>query len=77
MQMITLVQGTINLVAQFVKIILQILTSHLRDWTKLFLDHKRVKRPKTTYNNEKLALRIRQYVVEHIQNMDKGLADLG
>ena len=35
----------------------------------------RVKRPKTKYNNEELAPRIRRYILEHIQNLNKVLAD--
>ena len=35
-----------------------------------------VKRPKTKYNNEKVILEIRRYVLKHIQNLDKILADL-
>lgn len=35
-----------------------------------------VKKPKTIYNNKKMALNIRQYVFRHIQNLDKILADL-
>ncbi len=36
----------------------------------------RVKGPKTKYNNEELAPRIRRYILEHIQNLNKVLADL-
>lgn len=32
--------------------------------------------PKTRYNNEKVASRNRCYILEHIQNLDKVLADL-
>ena len=64
------------MVAQFVKIVLKILTPYLRDQTKPFLDNVGVKRPKTTYNNKELVPRIRRYVVEYIQNLDKVLADL-
>ena len=35
-----------------------------------------VKGPKTKYNNEEVALGIRRYILEHIQNLDKVLADL-
>ena len=76
MRMTTLAQDATNSVAQFVRIVLKILASHLRDRAKPFLDYMGVKRPKTTYNNEELAHGIGQYVVEHIQNLDKVLADL-
>lgn len=36
----------------------------------------RVKEPKTTYNNKEPVPGIRRYVVKHIQNLDKVLADL-
>lgn len=35
-----------------------------------------VKGPKAKYNNEEVALRIRRYIFEYIQNLDKVLADL-
>ena len=35
-----------------------------------------IKKLKTTYNNKEIAPRIRQYIVEHIQNLDKVLANL-
>ena len=35
-----------------------------------------IKGPKTTYNNEEVAPGITRYVFEHIQNLDKVLADL-
>ncbi len=76
MRMTTLTQSATNSVAQFVRIVLKILAPHLRDQTKLFLDDVGVKRPKTTYNNKELAPGMRRYVVEHIQNLDKVLADL-
>ena len=48
----------------------------MRDQAEPFLDDVGIKGPKTTYNNEELALKIRCYVVEHIQNLDAVLADL-
>ncbi len=66
--MTTLPQGATNSVAKFVRIVLKILTPHLRDRAKLFLDDLGVKGPKTKYNNEELAPGIRRYVLEHIQN---------
>ena len=76
MRMTMLAQGATNLVIQFIKIVLKILALHLRDRAKPFLNDVGVKRPKTIYNNEELALGIRQYMIEHIQNLDKVLADL-
>ena len=71
-----LAQNTTNLVTQFVRIVLKILAPNLRDWAKPFLDDIGVKRLKTMYNNKELAFEIKQYVVEHIQNLDKVLTDL-
>ncbi len=72
----TLPQGATNSVAPFVRIVLKILAPHLRDRAKSFLNDLGVKGPKTKYNNEELALGIRRYVLEHIQNLDNVLADL-
>lgn len=35
-----------------------------------------VKEPKTTYNNNKPASKIKQYIIKHIYNLDKVLVDL-
>lgn len=70
-QIITLAQDTINSVAQFIRILLKILSSHLRNGTPLFLDDIRVKDPKTIYNNKELSLVMKQYMIEYIQNLDK------
>ena len=75
-QMTTLAQSATNLVAQVVKIMFKILAPHLCNQAKSFLDDKRIKKPKTTYNNKELTPKIRQYVLEHIQNLDKILANL-
>lgn len=64
------------MIVQYVKIMLKILTPYLYDQVKPFLDNIEIKGPKTIYNNKKLVLGIRQYVVEHIQNLDKILIDL-
>ncbi len=75
-QMITLPQGAINSVAQFVQIVLKIIAPHLRDRAKLFLDDVGIKGPKTKYNNKKVAPGIRHYDLKYIQNLDKFLTDL-
>lgn len=46
MRMTTLAQGAINLVAQFVKIVLKIFALYLQDQAKLFLDNMGIKGPK-------------------------------
>lgn len=55
---------------------LKILAAYLRNQTLLFLDNIGIKSPKTIYNNEKLALRIKRYVIKHIKNLDKVCEDL-
>lgn len=42
----------------------------------LFIDDVKIKRPKTTYNNEKTTFGIRHYNLEHIQWLDAMLADI-
>lgn len=58
MQIITLVQGITNLVEQFIRIILKILASIYKIELNFFFENMRIKRPKTTFNNKKLALEI-------------------
>ena len=76
MRMTTLAQSVINSIVQFVKIVFKILAPHLHDWAKHFLDDAVIKGPKSTYYNKEVAPGIRWYVFEHIQNLDKVLADL-
>lgn len=76
MQMIILPKSTINSIVQFVWIVFKILAPYLWDQAKLFLDNVEVKKPKTKYNNKKVAPKIRCYILEHIQNLDKVVADL-
>lgn len=66
MQMTTLAQDATNLVSQFVKIELKILPPYLCNRTLPLLDNVGIKSPKTMYNNEKLAPKIKQFVIEHI-----------
>lgn len=74
--MTTLLESAINLVAQFIRIGLKILTSYLQDQAKPFLNNVGVKKPKTKYNNEELASKIRCYVFKNIQTLDMILVDL-
>lgn len=57
-QITTLVQGTIYLVAQFVRIVFKILEPYSRKRAKPFLNDIGVKGLQITYNNEKLAPKI-------------------
>lgn len=76
MLMTTLLQGVTNSVSQFIRIIHKILASYLQNQVKPHLDDIGIKGLKTKYNNEELALGIRHYVFEYIQNLDMVLADL-
>ena len=75
MRMTTLSQGIINSVLQFVRIVTEILAAHPQDRAKQFLDDLGIKKPKTEYNSEEVALGIWRYILEHIQNLDEILAD--
>ncbi len=52
------------------------LAAHLRDRAKRFLDDLGVKGRKTRYNNKEVALGIRRYILEHIQNLDAVFVNL-
>lgn len=67
--MIIVPQGAINFLAQFIQIVFKILIPYLQVQIKPFLDDLRVKSPKTKCNNEELALEIRCYILEYIQNL--------
>ncbi len=57
------------------RVIIKILQDHLSRYL-LFIDDIGVKSPKIIYNNKEMAPGIRKYVLEHIQWLDKILADL-
>lgn len=76
MRITTLALGATNSVFQFDRIVLKILAAYLCNQVLLFLDDVGIKDLQTIYNNEKLALGIKCYVIEHIQNLDKILVDL-
>lgn len=75
-QKTTLAQATTNSVIQFTRIVLKILALYLQNQVLPFLDNVRIKGLKSIYNYKKLVLGIKQYIIEHIQNLDKILADL-
>ena len=72
----TLPQGATNSVAQFVRIVTKILEDLIPDVCRPFLDDVGVKGPKTDYGGEESAPGIRRFVLEHIINLDRTLADL-
>lgn len=71
--MTTLTQGATNSVAQFQRIVAKILQAHC---ALPFIDDIGVKGPKTDYGGEEILPDIRRFVLEHIQWLDRVLADL-
>ena len=74
--MTTLPQGATNSVAQFVRIVTKILEDLIPEDCLPFLDDIRVKGPLTSYEDREVLPRIRQYVIEHIQSLDRTLVRL-
>lgn len=72
----TLPQGATNSVAQFVRIITQVLMHHISHAARPFLDDVGIKGPKTTYDDEEIEEGLRRFVVEHVTAVDGVLADL-
>ena len=71
----TLVQGATNSVAVFQRTMTKILRDH---WphTMPFLDDVTSGGPKTDYGGEEALPGVRRYVLEHIQQLDRVLADI-
>ena len=69
----TLLQGVLNSMAQFVRIISKILESISPNTARVFLDNIRVKEPKTKYNRIKVSSSLYQYIFEHLINLEKTL----
>lgn len=72
----TLPQGCTNSVAQFVRTMSRILKDIMPTITMPFLDDIGVKGPYTDYNQATTLPGIRQFVMEHITNLDKTLERL-
>ena len=69
-------QGATNSIGQFVKIINTVLHDWIPDDAQPFLDNIRVKGPRTKYGGEEVAPGVCRFVLEHIQAIDRTLADL-
>ena len=69
----TLLQGASNSVAQFVRIISKILEPISPNAARVFLDDIGVKGPKTKYDGTKISPGLRQYIFEHLINLEKTL----
>jgi hypothetical protein len=74
--MTTLLQGATNSVAQFVRIVTKILEDLILEDCLPFLDNIGIKGPLSTYDNKEVIPGIRQYVLEHIQSLDRTLVRL-
>ena len=71
-----LLQGATNLVAQFVRIVTKILKDLiLKDYLP-FLDDIGVKGLLFAYNNKEALLGIKQFVIEHVQTLNRTLIQL-
>jgi hypothetical protein len=71
----TMVQGATNSVAAFTRVVSRVLKAHW-PWTIPFIDDITSGGPKTDYNGEEALPGIRRYVLEHIQQLDRVLADI-
>ena len=76
LRMTTLPQGAMNSVAQFVRIVTKILEDLIPEDCLPFLDDIGVKGPLSTYDDKEVIPGIRQYVLEHIQSLDRTLVRL-
>ena len=73
----TMVQGATNSVAAFVRIAKKIVSDWLGTIADVFVDDVGVRGPKTTYGDEISEIPgVRRWVLEHIVNVDKVLADV-
>jgi hypothetical protein len=73
----TLPQGATNSVAQFVRTITKVLAEHLK-YAKPYMDDIGVQGPRSRYGDkeEEGLPGVRSFMLEHIQNLDRVLADL-
>jgi len=76
LQHCTFVQEGINSVAQFCKAMIQILEDLISNVCRMFLNNIIVKEPQTDYNNEKVLMRVCQYILKTIQNLNKVLINV-
>jgi hypothetical protein len=67
MKMKTIFMKTINFVIQFVWMMNKIIVDHVFHHAFLFVNDIKIKKSKTTYNNEFILFEIRRYVMKHIQ----------
>ena len=73
LKMTTLLQGAINLIAQFIRVIITILKDLFLAIAMLFIDNIKVKGLYTDYNKELKLFKICRFVFEHLQNLNRAL----
>jgi len=74
-----LLQGATNWVSAFVRVFRKILNAHLGSIAEIFVDDVGVKGPNSRYGEEEVEglPGVRRVVMEHLQNLDNVLADVG
>ena len=72
----TLIQGGTNSVAQFCRIMTQMLEDLIPNMTRVFVDDIGVKGPRSDYNGEEALPGVRRYILEAIQNLDRVLTNI-
>jgi len=76
LQHCTFIQEEINSVAQFCRAMVQILEDLISNVCCMFLNDIAVKGPQTDYNSEKVLMRVCQYILKAIQNLNKILINV-
>lgn len=69
----TILQDEINSVTQFVRIIEKILQNIISKLERVFIDDVDIKDSRDNYNNKKIMSDVRQFVLKHLQNLNKTL----
>jgi hypothetical protein len=72
-RMCTLPMGGTNSVAQFQRAMTRIFQNLIPDTCRVYLDDISIKGPRTDYGGKEVAPGIRQFVFEHLQNIDQVL----
>ena len=75
-RMCTLPQGATNSVAQFLRAVMRLLYDLIPHVCRPFMDDIGIKGPESTYNDAEAVQGIRQYILEHLINIDKTLLNL-
>jgi len=76
LQHCTFIQKEINSVAQFCRAMVQILKDLISNVCCMFLNNIVVKGPQTDYNDKKVLMRVCQYILKTIQNLNKVLINV-